>query len=638
MIQTSTYVSSVSKKKKTTAVLLICLTLPFIHFNAKAQHLTLQPLGTYHAGEFGEGAAEIVAYDPKTKRVFSVNANLKTIDALDISDPESPTLAFKIDATEFGASANSVAVKNGLVAVAIQANEKTDPGLVVIYSTNGQFLAKYKTGALPDMVTFTPDGKTILVANEGEPNNEYTIDPEGSITIIDLKKGLRWARVHTAGFRQFNWLKQYFVRQGVRIYGPGATVAQDLEPEYITVDDKGKTAWVSLQENNAYAEIDIRKARVKKIVPFGYKKHFIPGNGLDASDDDDRINIKTWPVLGMYQPDAIASYKFRGKTFFVSANEGDARDYDGFSEEERIKDVDLDPTRFPNAADLQEDENLGRLRITSANGDVDNDGDFDVLFSYGARSFSIWNPRHSRQVFDSGDDFEKITAERLPDFFNSNNDDNDSFESRSDDKGPEPEGLALGEIRGRTYAFIGLERIGGIMIYDVTNPYHPTFEDYINHRDFSVDEESPEAGDLGPEGLAFISGKESPTGKDLLVVGNEVSGTVTVYEVIKTHTSQSKSLLAEAKVVEQMPETESAARISIYPVPTEGVVTIATEPSLDVKEVIITSLTSLSAPMRYIHTGSATTVDLSEKPKGIYVARFYNSKHKLVNEQRIVKK
>ncbi|MCB1123761.1 MAG: choice-of-anchor I family protein, partial [Verrucomicrobiae bacterium] len=258
--------------------------------------------------------------------------------------------------------------------------------------------------------------------------------------------------------------------------------------------------------------------------------HFGKNNALDASNRDDSINITNWPTLGMYQPDTIGSYRFGEDIFLVTANEGDARDYEGFSEEERVGGLTLDENQFPDAEALQQDENLGRLNSTTATGDLDGDGDHDRIFSYGARSFSIWD-RYGNLVFDSGDDLELITALYDPDNFNSNNDENDSFDSRSDDKGPEPEGLTLGSFNGRTYLFLGLERIGGVMIYDITNPFAPDFIDYFNNRNFDGDAEAFTAGDLGPEGLKFVSAMDSPTRRPMLIVGNEVSGTTTFFDL-----------------------------------------------------------------------------------------------------------
>ena len=443
----------------TAFALLFLFTLP-----VSGQSIQLEKIGGYETGIFDDGAAEISAFDPISSRLFFVNANAATVDVLDLSVPSNPTFLFSIDATAFGSGANSVAVNNGRVAVAIQADPSQDPGSVVFFDTDGNFLSQVTAGALPDMVTFTPDGRYVLVANEGEPDDDYAIDPEGTVSIIralpDASK-IKQNDVRTVSFTAFNHVN---LDNSIRIFGPGASVAQDLEPEYIAVSDDSRYAYVVMQENNAVAVINILTARAVALKGLGFKDHSKYGNAFDASNRDDVINITNWPVYGMYQPDAIGYYTSNGKGFLVTANEGDARDYDGFSEEERIGDLNLDPDVFPNAEELQEDENLGRLNSTTATGDIDGDGYHEKLFAYGALSFSIWSAANGKQVYDSGDDFEQITASLLPDDFNSTNDENDSFDNRSDDKGPEPEGLVLAEVNGKNYAFIGLERIGGVMV------------------------------------------------------------------------------------------------------------------------------------------------------------------------------
>ena len=510
--------------------------------------IELDLLGTYQApGDvFDSGAAEILAHDSVNQRLFVVNAGAATVDVLDIQNPSSPVLLQTIDATAEGASANSVSVHDGLVAVAIEAEVKQDPGKVVFYNAGdlGK-VGEVTVGALPDMVTFTRDGKKVLVANEGEPSDDYSNDPVGSVSIIDLSAGVAGATVTTAGFESFNADEASLKAKGVRIFGPGASVAQDLEPEYIAVAPDNKTAWITLQENNAVAELDIDAGVILEITPLGFKDHSLIGNELDASNKDSGIRIRNWPVLGMYQPDSIASYEYNGKTYYITANEGDSRDYDGFSEEFRLKDLTLDAAVFPDAAELQQDENLGRINVTSTLGvsngcdpsdpdtDVEADCIYNAIYSYGARSFSIWSD-DGKRVFDSGSDLERITASRIPDNFNSNNDGNDSMDSRSDDKGPEPEAITVGTINGQTFAFIGLERVGGIMVYDVTNPQNPDFIQYINNRDFSASDTDLEAGlggDLGPEGVAFIPADQSPVAAPLLAVANEISGTTTLYRI-----------------------------------------------------------------------------------------------------------
>jgi hypothetical protein len=502
--------------------------------------LDLNLVGRYSSGVFDEGAAEIVAYDPAAKRLFVVNSSAVTVDVLNLSDPANPVLLGTIDAKAEGGSANSVAVRNGVAAVAIEAPVKTDPGKVVFYDTTTLArISAVTVGALPDMLTFTPDGTAVLVANEGEPNVGYTIDPEGSISVIDVRNGFTAPTVTTAGFGAFNADAAALRAAGVRIYGPNATVAQDLEPEYIAVAPDGRSARVTLQEANALAVLDITNLAaplVTSIIPLGSKDHSVLNNELDASDRDPRgapsIRIRNWPVFGMYQPDAIAAYAFNGKTYYVTANEGDDRnDFIPGQETARVSALTLDPVVFPNAAELQAEGALGRLAVTRYSGDTDGDGDFDRLYALGGRSFSIWAD-DGTQLFDSGSQFEQITARRYPAHFNASHD-NNSLEDRSDNKGPEPEGVVLGQLAGRTFAFIGLERIGGIMVYDVTNPQNARFVQYVNSRDFSKDPESelPLVGDLGPEGLAFVPAEDSPNGKPLLIVGNEVSGTTAVYRV-----------------------------------------------------------------------------------------------------------
>jgi hypothetical protein len=384
--------------------------------------ITLTLLGSFASGVFNAAGSEISAYDPHTHRLFITNVAAGAIDIVDIGNPAAPVKVRSVSLAPYGLQTNSVAVHNGIVAAAVQASVKTDPGRVVFFDTDGAPLSAVTVGALPDMVTFTPDGKRVLVANEGEPNDAYTIDPEGSVSIIDLHGGaasVTQADVVTAGFTGFN---NAALDPSIRIFGPGATVAQDLEPEYITVSDDGQTAWVTLQEANAIGELDIRNGIFIRLIGLGFKDHSLAGNGFDASDRDGpsntgRINIANWPVFGMYQPDGIASYRVEGRTYLVTANEGDTRAYSGFNEEVRVSALNLDPTALPNATALKGNAQLGRLTVSTVLSDTDKDNDVDRLYLFGARSFSIWTA-DGVPVFDSGDDFEQTTARLLPAEFN----------------------------------------------------------------------------------------------------------------------------------------------------------------------------------------------------------------------------
>jgi hypothetical protein len=909
---------------------------------AFADNLSIGRLGSYNTGlaQIGETTSgETAALHGN--RLYVTNATDVSLDIVDVSNPRQPTLIARVPLQMYGGSVTSVDVSSkNLVAVGVVALTKTDPGTVVFLTPAGNVVGTATVGALPDMVTFTPDGRKLLVANEGEPNCYGTgcIDPEGTVSIVDAVPMQASPPVQTVSFAGVA------IPEGVRIFGPGASAAQDLEPEYITVAKDGKTAYVTLQENNAIAVIDIDEAKVTRIHALGYKNfdvapslstyelndlprigdaggktlylggfsglfyegttrsgklrfvthtdrgpngeptgvrrpfllpdfapeivrlelnpsngrlkikqriplrrpdgslltglpntavaggngntpyndevpvdlfdqvlpldtlggdfegivvddnghfwlcdeyrpaiyHFdadgvlierfvpigsaaavgaapgtfgtevlpavlaqrrqnrgfealamqngklyafvqsparnpatlsnatlnalqnvrlvefdpathavrqfiyimdnppatgddtradkigdataLPGGGflvverdddalpedplatitkkvyafdlgaatditnfvgnasksldemtrdellaagvtpiakvlhvdlasagynqvekveglalidadtiavvndndfgvagividtangtfeyaegytpepvllgiidtpgLDASDQDNVVNIRGWPLYGMYQPDAVANFTIKGKTYLITANEGDARDYTGdealpqFTEETRARDI---RSKYPPevAALLNERPQLGRLNVT----DVPPGGDRSRPYVFGTRSFSIWSAATGKQVWDSGSELEVRTAAALPRNFNSDNAAN-NFDNRSDNKGPEPEGIAVGVVDGRTYAFIGLERIGGVMVYDVSNPSAPQFVEYVNNREFADgDVIGP---DSGPEVVRFIDAHDSPTGKPMLMVANEITGTVTMWSV-----------------------------------------------------------------------------------------------------------
>jgi hypothetical protein len=271
------------------AGIMLLLTAVFALSAASYSSISLEHIGNFETGIFDEAAAEIVAFDPGTKRLVFVNANDATLEVLDLSDPSNPTELFSLDMTIYGAVANSVAVYDGVMAVAVESDPAQDPGNVVFLDMDGNFINSVMVGALPDMVAFTPNGKFLLVANEGEPNDDYDVDPEGSVSVINLRPGVAQidqSDVRTASFDRFNMNN---LPAGVRVFGPGASVAQDLEPEYIAISPDSRFAFVSLQENNAMAIVNIKNARVMRLVPFGTKDHMLAGNGMDVSNRDDAI-------------------------------------------------------------------------------------------------------------------------------------------------------------------------------------------------------------------------------------------------------------------------------------------------------------------------------------------------------------
>jgi hypothetical protein len=831
----------------------------------------LELLDRHESGQFDRGAAEIVHYHAGTRRVFVVNALARRVTVLELGargfGANERELDPRRDIAHFRAGqVTSVAISGDRVAVAVRAADNDRRGRVAFYSAvDLSYLGAISVGFGPDMLTFTPDGQTLLVANEGEQvrNAEQRIvaDPAGSVSIVDVSRGIEAAPVAHAGFEAFDARIEEYRNAGVRIprlgdrffeTGEGEVrLSTDLEPEYIAIAPDGKTAWVSLQENDAVAVLDVKARSFTEILPLGVKdfshgrpsiaslplapsvspaslgassargphvrgqaapaiaglwfeprtsgdgvrqfyllrggaierrelgrdarptaavstiaigdahawrglvrdpadgsywigdadravvyqltpagsvarelglgasargvvglafdathrwlyvvqhapsaagshaartarirvvdiddtsprfgeplaEHLYglsepgpdgaprrvagvalvaseqllvlehgasgssapelfradltgasdvlgasafelaafdpwrarelddssavqlvhkrravrlpePGPGViaggiavldlervviavdepsaapggtlataradggrsslelvsfdeqnrfDASDRDGQVTLRHWPVLGGYMPDGIEALRRDGVDYFVTANEGDTRGYDA----RRLADVELDPERFPYAAALQSRHALGRLEISTLDGDLDADGDLDEIHAFGARSLSVWDAA-GQLVFDTGSLLEEVTALALSTGFNSNNDANGSFDTRSDNKGPEPEGLDVGEIDGRFYVFLGLERVGGIVVLDVTDPRHTSFVEYVNPRNFEGDAARGGARDLGPEGVEFVPAGESPTGRGLLLVANEVSGTTTAYHV-----------------------------------------------------------------------------------------------------------
>lgn len=450
------------------------------------------------------GAAEITAYDPKTKRLFVVNNGaVNKIDVIGLDNLSNLSVIASIDLTPYTGLVNSLSVHDGLLAAAIESGNKQEPGKVVIFKTNTYAEVKViPVGALPDMVTFSPDGKYILTANEGEPSADYLNDPLGTISIISVKNNFSVVNLDFGAFAgQLPALKQ----KGLRVFGPGASIAQDMEPEYVTISDDSKTAWVTLQENNAIAKINLQTKTISAIFPLGFKNYNLSPNAIDVSDRDNAIALNTHPVFGMFQPDAISVFEKNGLPYLFTANEGDVREYAAFAEAGRISSFKLDSAKFPNAANLQLPGNLGRLNATKTLGDTDGDGDYDELYSFGARSFSIWNGNTGALLFDSKNDLDQriINITRYDD-------------GRSDDKSVEPEGLAIGKVGKKQVVFVGLERADAVISYDITDPLNPRFLQVLP------------CGDA-PEGVLLIPAKESPVKRSLLVVSSEDDGVIRIY-------------------------------------------------------------------------------------------------------------
>ncbi|MDU6961351.1 MAG: choice-of-anchor I family protein, partial [Staphylococcus sp.] len=506
--------------------------------------LNVTHTGRYTSGaDFDKGGTEIVKYNPTNGVAYSINGDKEALDIVDVAHPSvdgtinlKKRIYLQDNDIEAG-DVTSVAVHPGgdYFAVSAPAVDKTQPGTVAFYDKDGNYLNHVTVGSLPDMVTFSKDGKYLLVANEGEPNDDYTVNPEGSVSVIDVTSGP--SHLSAQDIRTASFTKEH--QKGLRALGPNAKDAYlNIEPEYIAVDNQSKYAYVTLQEVSAIAKIDIANASIVDVKALPYKDHSLVQNSMDTSDKDGKSELRRVPVLGLLQPDGIETYEYNGETYLVIANEGDSQDYKGYAEETRVKkiknDIQLDATYYQGYTQevlddmvkngLFNDDQLGRLKVTTDQPFKDENGTYHALVSYGGRSFSILRASDLEMIYDSGNDIEQRILELLPERFNVDYKDYNDIEvdGRSDDKGPEVENVVVGQVGSHSYAFVGLERVGGIMIYDITNPYEPYFVKYLY---------DPDNKDISPEGITFESAEKSPNGKPLLIASFEVSGTTSTWEL-----------------------------------------------------------------------------------------------------------
>lgn len=492
--------------------------------NRSSFNNTMHEIANYNtnAGADGDGGvAEIVKYNKYNQTMYLVSGKTQSVHIVNLNNVNSnsnttleatKTVTLESIGINDAGDITSVDVSpdGKEIAIAIQHKDYDKNGYIARFDANGQLINIHEAGIQPDMITYSPDGSLILTANEGEPRQGYeagTVDPKGSITALDTNTN----QSYDIDFTAFDSAESRaaLVADNVIIKKDTAP-SVDFEPEYITISNDSLTAYVTLQEANSIATIDLTTKQVTRVDSLGFKDYSSGDNKVDLYKKDDAINItNTDEFLGIYMPDGISSYEVDGKTYLLTANEGDSREWGDYINE------------------VEEKYGESESKIVTLNTD-DYDGfdDLSKKYLFGGRSFSIIDASTMTMVSDSNGEFEEITAKLLPEYFNCSNDDI-SFEDRSGKKGPEPEDIKTMIIDGKVMAFIGLERIGGVMMYDVSDPTNPTYVDYLNLRDFSDDI----SGSVSPEGLCTVSAKDSPTNKPMLIIANEVSGDVNVVEV-----------------------------------------------------------------------------------------------------------
>ena len=526
--------------------------------------LNLTQIARYSAGQYNVdgGVMEIVAYNQATEWAYAINGQSGKLAAIPLAGLTAGAHVEALTGTEIDVKAlveaedstfqygdmTSVAISpdSTTLAAALQAQGSNDAGRVALFTCeeDGSLTleALVETGAQPDMVTFAGDG-VVLTADEGEPREGYgedIADPKGSVTVVDVE-----AKESTVvDFSAFDSQRDQLAEDGI-VLKKGSAPSVDLEPEYIAVS--GGKAYVTLQENNAIAVLDIESQAFEGVYSAGFEDHSTTAIDLDKKDD--AYDPQTYEsLLGIRMPDGIAAFTVEGTTYLVTANEGDAREWGDedqgtfyLSEDER--DFGEEGVTSPTGAITAENSGLEGKVVFFKTEDFDGlDPEKDYMF--GGRSFTVFQATENglEEVFTSGDDFEALTAQYVPEYFNASND-NAVLDDRSGKKGPEAESVTVGTVDGKTYAFVALERTGGVMVYDVTDPEAITFVNYVNTRDFGTTVEGSEeyedgeldkwvtGGDVAPEGLLFLDAASSPNGEPMLLAACEVSGTVAVYQL-----------------------------------------------------------------------------------------------------------
>lgn len=526
--------------------------------------LNLTQIARYSAGQYNVdgGVMEIVAYNQATEWAYAINGQSGKLAAIPLAGLTAGAHVEELTGTEIDVKAlveaedgtfqygdmTSVAISpdSTTLAAALQAQDSNDAGRVALFTCeeDGSLTleALVETGAQPDMVTFAGDG-VVLTADEGEPREGYgenIADPKGSVTVVDVES----QESTVVDFTAFDSQRDQLAEAGI-VLKKGSTPSVDLEPEYIAVS--GGKAYVTLQENNAIAVLDIDSQTFDGVYSAGFEDHSTTAIDLDKKDD--AYDPQTYEsLLGIRMPDGIAAFTVEGTTYLVTANEGDAREWGDedqgtfyLSEDER--DFGEEGVTSPTGAITAENSGLTGKVVFFKTEDFDGlDPEKDYVF--GSRSFTVFQVTENglEEVFTSGDDFEALTAQYVPEYFNASND-NAVLDDRSGKKGPEAESVTVGTVDGKTYAFVALERTGGVMVYDVTDPAAITFVNYVNTRDFGTTVEGSEqyedgkldkwvtGGDVAPEGLLFLDAASSPNGEPMLLAACEVSGTVAVYQL-----------------------------------------------------------------------------------------------------------
>jgi hypothetical protein len=503
----------------------------------------------------GEGSAEIATFHAASKRVFATNGVKNTIDIFDISDVSNPKKVGSVALSPYGNDVTSVAAGKDVVVAVVNVADKfsatggptTTNGKIVVFDTNGKVLSSPDVlGVLPDSVSFAPNGTTALVAIEAQPvcakddpataakeDTDYTkaSDPVGGVTVVDLSNPSAPV-LRFAGFDQFTVSEMR--AKGIAVSSVVNNVSKDFEPEFVSAVDNNY-AYVTIQEANAIGKLNIQSATFESITRAFESR--VATVARDTSDRDSSAGPRNYRnVVGASQPDAIAGFKLGSGHYFVTANEGDAREYTCLNDDLRASALKVDTKRFPDWKTLSGNAALGRAKVNPTIGDKDGDGDIDTIHLRGSNSMTMY--RNGIAIWDSADLLDQIQTQAFG-VANINGSHSLSADKatmnyvgqdRSDDKGAEPEGVAVGMVGDRRIAVLGLERMSALAVFDITQPGSPVFLEWLQ----MLPTKATPAKDVkhwSPEGIVFVPANKSPSGKALIITSYELSGSLSIHQM-----------------------------------------------------------------------------------------------------------
>nr|WP_298147691.1 hypothetical protein [uncultured Pseudomonas sp.] len=393
-------------------------------FAPLASALELKPVSVYQSG-FPLGS-EIVSVQASSMRVAVSNSVEGLVEILQL-DPTTglQRLARHTLVDQGMGEITSVAwhPHENIFAACIRDNDGLKNGRVELRSAaDGTLLKSLEVGVWPDSVAFSPAGDYLLVANEGEAyvhDGQGFRSGDGAISLIDLREGVMQARhrlialpdlAGLAGATQAEHQRLLErVIDGEELKVPFGTSPEHIEPEYVAFSPDGTRAYVSLQENNAVAVVDMARGELSKVFGLGTVRH--------AADvlADGRYEPNA-ELFALREPDALA-VSADGR-YLVTADEGDS-----------------DPKIAKIAAGLP---------------------------SGGGRTISVFDSISGELLGDTAGQLDDMAAKAgvYPDL-------------RSPNKGSEPEGVVSFDAFGKRLAVASLERADALALIDLDRPAQP---------------------------------------------------------------------------------------------------------------------------------------------------------------------